>query len=109
MANNINDVFLKVQEDAEQCGSAFAQTALELYSDDETELGSFVDRLFDFYYVADNRQFIDFLILLGDVYGIPLSPEIETYRMDDDKADEFISAFLEHFFYSVLAAVSNIG
>jgi hypothetical protein len=107
MADNFENVFLQVQEDAEQCGSAFAETALELFSDDETELCSFVDRLFDFYYVADNRQFIDFLILLGDVYGIPLSPKIETYRMDDDKDDAYISTFLETIFYTVLADVGN--
>jgi len=107
MAINIKDVFLQAQEDAEQCGSAFAETALELFSDDETELGSFVDRLFDFYYVTDNRQFIDYLILLGDVYGIPLSPEIKIYSIDDDKDDVYISTFLETIFYTVLADVGN--
>ena len=105
MADNLENVFLQVQEDADQCGSAFAETALELFSDDETELGSFVDRLFDFYYISDNQQFIDFLILLGDVYSIPLSPEIRTYKTDDDKADVFIATFLEAFFYAVLATV----
>ena len=108
MADNINDVFLQAQEDAERCGSAFAETALELFSDDETELGSFVDKLFDFYYVADNRQFIDFLILLGGVYGIPLLPEIETYRADEDKADDFVSDFVEALFYAVLVATSSV-
>lgn len=107
MANNIKDIFLQVQEDAEQCGSAFAETALELFSDDETELGSFVDRLFDLYYVADNRQFIDFIILLGAVYGIPVSPEIMTYRMDDEKADVYISNFLDTFFYAILDIVGD--
>jgi hypothetical protein len=107
MADNINDVFLQVQEDAEQCGSAFAETALELFSDDEAELGSFVDKLFDFYYVADDRQFIDFLVLLSDVYGISLSPEIETYRTDDEGADVFISVCLETFLYAVMTAVGT--
>ena len=107
MDDKIKDVFLQVQEDAEQCGSAFAETALELFSDDETELGNFVDRLFDFYYVADNRQIIDYLILLGDVYGIPLSLEIKAYKTDDYKADVFIPIFLETFFYVVLATVGD--
>lgn len=107
MDDNIKDVFLQVHEDAEQCGSDFAETALELFSDDETELGNFVDRLFDFYYISDNQQFINYLILLGDVYGIHISPVFETYRMDDDKTDAFISSFLDSFFYAVLATVDD--
>jgi len=107
MANNINDVFLQVQEDAELCGSAFAKTALELFSDDETELGSFIDKLFDFYYISDNRQFIDFLILLGDVYGISLSPGIEKYKTDDNDADVYILSFLENVLFKATVAFTD--
>ena len=105
MDTNLINVFQQAQEDAEQTGSAFAKTVKDLSGDDDTELCSFVDILFDFYYISDNRQFIDFLILLGDVYGIPLSPEVKTYRTDEERANVYIFIFLETIFYAVLAAV----
>lgn len=106
MSNRIGK-FQQAMNAAERQGRAFADTARDLISEDETGLDSFVDMLFDFYYIADNRQFIDFLTLLSDVYGIPLLPEIENYRTDEEKADVFICNFLEVFFCAVLAAFSN--
>ena len=89
MSNRIGE-FQQAVNAAERQGRAFADTARDLISEDETGLDSFVDMLFDFYYSADNRQFIDFLTLLSDVYGIPLLPEIRAYRTDDEKSDVYL-------------------
>ena len=67
-----------------------------------------MDMLFDFYYLTDNRQFIDFLALLSDVYGVPLLPEIKSYGADDEKTDIFISNFLKTFFWAVLTVINNV-
>lgn len=107
MSNRISE-FQQAMNAAERQGRAFADTARDLISEDETGLDSFVDMLFDFYYLTDNRQFIDFLTLLSDVYGIPLLPEIKAYGADDEKTDVFISRFLEVFFCAILAVISNV-
>jgi len=107
MSNRISE-FQQAVNAAERQGRVFADTARDLISEDETGLDSFVDMLFDFYYSADNRQFIGFLTLLSDVYGIPLLPEIKTYGADDEKTDIFISNFLETFFWAALTVINNV-
>ena len=107
MSNCIGE-FQQAMNAAERQGRIFTDTARDLISEDETGLDSFVDTLFDFYYLTDNRQFIDFLTLLSDVYDIPLLPEIKSYGADDEKTDIFISNFLETFFWAVLTVINNV-
>lgn len=107
MSNRISE-FQQAMNAAERQGRIFADTARDLISEDETGLDSFVDTLFDFYYLADNRQFIDLLTLLSDVYGISLLPETKSYGADDEKTDIFISNFSEIFFWAVLTVINNV-
>lgn len=48
----------------------------------------------------DSRQFIDFLILLGDAYDIPHLAEDLIFKTDKEKADAYVSGFMEAFFYA---------
>lgn len=103
MSYNKISMFQQTLVDAEQQGSAFAEIVKDSFSGNEKELGNFVDMLFYLYYLMDNKQFIDFLIILSNVFDAPLSPGFESYRTDDEKVNVFIPIFLETFFYAVLA------
>jgi len=92
---------------AELQGKALAKAVQHLIYKDETKFLKFVDGLYYFYELMDSRQFINFLILLGDVYDIPHLPEDVIFKTDKEKADAYISGFMEAFFYAALAVISN--
>jgi hypothetical protein len=92
---------------AERQGTVLAQAVQHFISEDETKFLKFVDGLYDFYELMDSCQFIDLLILLGDTYGIPHLPEDVIFKTDKEKADAYISGFMEAFFYAALSVISN--
>jgi len=92
--------------DAERQGTALAKGVQHLIFEDETKFLKFVDGLYNFYELMDSRQFIDFLILLGDAYNTPHLPK-DVIKTDKEKADAYISGFMEAFFYTALAVISN--
>lgn len=91
---------------ADRQGNALAKAVQHLVSEDETKFLKFVDGLYNFYELMDSRQFIDFLILLGDAYDIPHLPK-DVIKIDKEKADAYISGFMEAFFYAALSVISN--
>ena len=93
--------------DAERQGTALSKAVKHLISEDETKFFKFVDGLYNFYELMDSRQFIDFLLLLEDAYDIPHLPEDVIFKTDKEKADAYISGFMEAFFYAALSVISN--
>ena len=93
--------------DAERQGTALAKGVQHLIFEDETTFLKFVDGLYNFYELMDSRQFIDFLILLGDAYEIPHLVEDLIFKTDKEKADAYVSGFMEAFFYAALSVISN--
>jgi len=106
---DISERFLLRQliSNAERQGEALAKAIQHLISEDETKFLKFVDGLYNFYEIMDSCQFIDFLILLEDAYYIPHLPEDVIFKTDKEKADAYISGFMEAFFYAALSVISN--
>jgi len=88
---------------AERQGEALVKAIQHLIYD-ETKFLKFVDGLYYFYELMDSRQFINFLMLLGDAYDIPHLPK-DIIKTDKEKADAYISGIMEAFFYAALSVI----
>lgn len=102
MSNSKINVFRQILQDAEHHGTAFANEIKAAFPDDEMELGIFIDAIFDFYYLMDNAQFIMLLDILCAIFDLPSVSSIAPYVAETDKADTYISFFLETVLYAIL-------